>query len=78
MVEVPGVGGQAAVDRVYDGILDNVHRAGHAAGEERLRPARQPVGLHQQASGEKTVIRCHLSVDNVLCKDVGADKCIKS
>lgn len=77
MVEVPGIGGQAPVDGVYDGVFDNVHRAGHATGEEWLRPARQPVGLHQQASREKTVVRCHLSVHDVLCEDVSADKWLK-
>lgn len=52
MVEVPGVGGQASVDGVYDGVLDDVHRARHASGEEPLCPARQPIGLRQESSGE--------------------------
>lgn len=46
MVEVPGVGGQALVHWVHDGVLDDVHRARHAGGEEPLRPARQSIGLH--------------------------------
>lgn len=66
MVEVPSVGGQAPVDGVHDGVLDDVHRARHAAGEETLRPARKPIGLHQEASGEEPVVRGYLPVHNVL------------
>ncbi len=73
MVEVPGVGGQAPVDRVHDGVLDDVHRARHSGGEEPLCPARQPIGLHQEASGEEPVVRSHLTVHNVLCENMGAD-----
>lgn len=73
MVEVPGVGGQAPVDGVHDGVLDDVHRAGHAGGEQALCPARKPIGLHQEASGEEPVVRSHLPVHNVLCENMGAD-----
>lgn len=73
MVEVPGVDGQTPVDRVHDGVLDDVHRARDAGGEQTLGPARQPIGLHQEASGEKPVVRSHLPVHNVLCENMGAD-----
>lgn len=73
MVEVPGVGGQLPVDGVHDGVLDDVHTARHAGGEDPLRPARKPIGLHQEASGEQPVVRGHLPVHNVLCEDMGAE-----
>lgn len=72
MVEVPGVGGQAPVDRVHDGVLDDVDAPRHAGGEEALCPARQPVGLHQEAPGEEPVVRSHLAVHDVLCENMGA------
>lgn len=53
MVEIPGVGGQAPVDGIHDGVLDDVHGARHAGREETLCPTRQPIGLHQEASGEE-------------------------
>ncbi len=73
MVEVPGVSGQAPVDGVHNGVLDDVHRARHASGEEPLRPARQPIGLHQEAPGEEPVVRSHLPVHNILCENMGAN-----
>lgn len=73
MVEVPGVGGQAAADRVYDGVLNDVDGARHAAWEERLGPARQPVSLHEQAPRQETVVCCHLPVHDVLREDMCAD-----
>lgn len=73
MVEVPGIGGQAPVDRVDDGVLDDVHRARHASREYPLCPARQPIGLHQEASGEETVVRSHLPIHNVLRENMGAE-----
>lgn len=73
MVEVPSVGCQAPVDRIHDRVLDDIHIARHARREEPLRPARQPIGLHQEASGEKPVVRSNLPVHNILCEDMGAD-----
>lgn len=73
MVEVPGVGGQAAVDGVHNGVLDDVDAARHAAWEERLGPARQPVGLHKEAPRQEEVVRRHLPVHHVLREDMGAD-----
>lgn len=73
MVEVPGVGGQAALDGVHDGVLDDVDGARHAAWEERLCPARQPVGLHEEAPRQEKVVRRHLPVHHVLCEDMGAN-----
>lgn len=73
MVKIPGIGSQAPVDRVHDGVLNDVHRARHPGGEEPLCPARQSIGLHQEASREKPVVRSHLPVHNVLCEDMGAD-----
>lgn len=72
VVEVPGVSGQAPVDWVHDGVLDYINTARHASREEAFCPARQPVGLHEEASGEEPVVRCHLSVHNVLCENMGA------
>lgn len=72
MVEVPGVGGQAPVDRVHDGVLDDVHKSRHASREESLRPARQPVGLLQEASGEEPVVHSYLPIYNILCENMGA------
>lgn len=74
MVEVPRVGCQAPVDRIHDGVLNDVHTARHASREEAFRPARQPVGLHQEASGEKPVVRSNLPVHNVLCENMGAER----
>lgn len=73
MVEVPGVGGQCAVDGVHDGVLDDVDRARHPAWEEGLGPARQPVGLHEEAPRQQEVVRCHLPVHHIFREDVGAD-----
>lgn len=73
MVEVPGVGGQGAVDRVHNRVLNDVDRARHSAWKERLGPARQPVGLHEEAPGQEEVVRCHLPVYHVFREDVGAD-----
>lgn len=72
VVEVPGVRGHAPVHGVHDGVLNDVHRARHAGGEEPLRPARHPVGLHQQASGEEPVVRRYLPVHDILCENMGA------
>lgn len=73
MVEVPCVSGQAPVDRVHNGVLDNVHRARDAGGEELFCPARKPIGLREEASGEKPMVRSHLPVHDVLCENVGAE-----
>lgn len=72
MVKIPGVGGQAPVDRVHNGVLNDVHRARHSGRKEALCPARQPVGLHQEASREQPVVRSHLPVHNILCENMGA------
>lgn len=73
MVEVPGVGGQGAFGGVHDGVLDDVDGARHSAWEERLGPARQAVGLHEEAPRQEEVVRRHLPVHHILRKDVGAD-----
>lgn len=73
MVEVPGIGGQAPVDRVYNRVLNDVHTARHAGGEEPLCPARHSIGFLQEASGEKSMVRSHLPVHNVLCENMGAE-----
>lgn len=52
VVKIPGVGSQAPADRVHDGVFDNVHTARHPGGEEPFCPARQSIGLHQEASRE--------------------------
>lgn len=72
MVEVPSVGCQTAADRVHDGVLHNVHGARHASGEEALGPARQPVGLGEEPSGEEPVVCGHLAVHDVLRENVSA------
>lgn len=72
VVEVPGVGRQAPVDRVHDGVLDDVHKTRHTSGEEPLCPARQPVGLLQEASGEEPMVHSYLSIYNILCENMGA------
>lgn len=74
MVEVPGIGGQAPVDRVYNRVLNDVHTARHAGGEEPLCPARHSIGFLQEASGEKSMVRSHLPVHNVLCENMGANR----
>lgn len=74
MVEVPGVGGQAPVYRINNGVFNNVHRARHAGGEDMLRPARQSIGLHQEASGKKPVVLSHLPVHNILRENMSAEK----
>lgn len=73
MVEVPGVGGQAPCDRVHDGVLDDVDTTGHVGGEEPLRPARQPMSLGEETSGEEPVVHGHRPVHNVLCENMSAD-----
>lgn len=73
MVEVPGVGCQTPVDGVNDGVLDDVYTPRHAGREEGLRPARQPIGLHQEASRKKPVVRSHLPVHDVLSENMCAD-----
>lgn len=78
MVEVPGVGGQGAVNGVYDGVLDDVDRARHSAWEERLGPARQSVGLHEEAPREKEIVSRHLPVYHIFREDVGADTQMKT
>lgn len=72
MIEVPGVGGQAPVDRIHDGVLDDIHKSRHATRKEPLCPARQSVGLLQEASGEKPVVHSYLSIHNILCENMGA------
>lgn len=72
MVEVPSVRGQTPLHRIYDGVLHDVYGARHAGREEPLRPARQPVGFHQEASGEEPVVRRQLSVNHILCENMGA------
>lgn len=74
VVEVPSVSCQTPINRIHDGVLNNVHTARHASREEPLCPARQPIGLHQEASGEKPVVRSYLPVHNVFCEDMGADE----
>lgn len=77
MVKVPGVGGQGAVDGVHDGVLNDVDRARHSAWEEGLGPARQPVGLHEEAARQEEVVRRHLPVYHIFCENVGADRQMK-
>lgn len=72
VVEVPRVSRQAPFDRVYNGVLDDVHITRHARGEEPFRPARQPVGLLQEASGEEPMVHSYLSIYNILCENMGA------
>ena len=66
MVEVPGEGGQALGQRVNDGVLHDVDGAGHVGGEHLLGPARQAVGLGEEASGEKPVVGGDLPIDHIL------------
>lgn len=73
MVEVPGVGGQGALDGIHYGVLDDEDRARHSAWEERLGPARQSVGLHEEAPRQEEVVRRHLPVYHIFREDVGAD-----
>lgn len=73
VVEVPGVGGHAPADRVHDGVLHDVHRARHAGREEPLRPARQQIGLHQEAPGQEALVRSHLPVHDVLCENMSTE-----
>lgn len=73
VVQVPGVGGQASGDRVNDGVLHDVDGARHPGGKEALGPARQPIGLHQEASGEKPVVRRHLPVHDILRENMCAE-----
>lgn len=77
MVEVPGVGGQGAFDRVHDGVLHDVDGARHPSWEERLCPARQSVGLHEEPPRQEEVVRCHFPVHHIFRKDVSADTQIK-
>ena len=72
VVEVPGEGGQALGHRINDGVLHDVDGAGQVGGEHLLGPARQAVGLGEEAPGEQPVVCCDLPVDHVLCEHMGA------
>lgn len=73
VVKIPGVGGQTPVDKVHDGVLNDVNRSRHARGEESLCPARHSIGFHQEASRQKPVVISNLPVHNILCENMGAD-----